>query len=67
MKRHDATLTGFELRSKVTSDGQLLLGLEEVALTAPGPGEVIVAMQAAPIDPTLISVAAPHPQAPARS
>jgi len=56
LKRHNATLTGFELRSKVTSDGQLVLGLEEVTLTAPGPEEVIVAMQAAPIHPTDVAL-----------
>lgn len=46
------TLTGLELRSKVTSGGELQLSLEDVTIPAPGPDEVIVQVQAAPINPS---------------
>jgi len=42
---------GLELRSLVT-DGKLALSLEEVELPAPGPGEVIVRIEAAPLNPS---------------
>jgi NADPH:quinone reductase-like Zn-dependent oxidoreductase len=45
-------LTGLELRSKVTSGGELQLSLEEVTVPAPGADEVVVEMQAAPINPS---------------
>ncbi len=45
-------LTGLELRSKVTSAGKLELSLEPVTLDAPGEGEVIVRVEAAPINPS---------------
>jgi NADPH:quinone reductase-like Zn-dependent oxidoreductase len=45
-------LTGLELRSTVTSDGKLQLTLEPVTLGAPGPDEVIVRVEAAPINPS---------------
>lgn len=48
---HD-TLTGLELRSLATAEGDLRLGLEEVALDAPGPDELIVRVEAAPINPS---------------
>ena len=47
----DAT-TGLELRSTGTSGGELRLSLEPVTLDAPGPDEVIVRVQAAPINPS---------------
>jgi NADPH:quinone reductase-like Zn-dependent oxidoreductase len=46
------TLTGLELRSKVTSGGKLELTLEEVAVTPPGPDEVVVRVEASPINPS---------------
>ena len=45
-------LTGLELRSTVSSDGKLTLGLEPVTLDPPGPDEVIVRVEAAPINPS---------------
>lgn len=45
-------MTGLELRSTVTSGGELQLSLEQVTLDAPGPDEVIVQVQAAPINPS---------------
>jgi NADPH:quinone reductase-like Zn-dependent oxidoreductase len=45
-------LTGLELRSTVSSDGELLLTLEPVTLDPPGPDEVIVRVEAAPINPS---------------
>ena len=41
-----------ELRSLVTADGQLHLSLEPVTLTDPGPDEVLVQVEAAPINPS---------------
>lgn len=46
------TLTGLELRSTVSSDGTLTLTLEPVTLAPPAPDEVIVRVEAAPINPS---------------
>jgi NADPH:quinone reductase-like Zn-dependent oxidoreductase len=46
------TLSGLELRSVVTGAGKLQLSLEEVTLEQPGPDEVIVRVEAAPINPS---------------
>src|SRR3569833_4460612 len=45
-------VTGLELRSTVDGEGRLTLHLEEVTLTPPGEGEVIVRVEAAPINPS---------------
>ena len=45
-------MTGLELRSTVTRDGKLVLNLEEVQVAAPGPDEVVVRVEAAPINPS---------------
>ena len=45
-------LTGLELRSTVSSDARLTLDLEPVTLTPPGPDEVLVRVEAAPINPS---------------
>ncbi len=45
-------LTGLELRSTVSSDAKLTLSLEPVTLDPPGPDEVIVRVEAAPINPS---------------
>ncbi|MES2441548.1 MAG: zinc-binding dehydrogenase [Pseudomonadota bacterium] len=47
----DDALTGLELRSKITG-GELQLSLDEVSIAAPGPDEVVVQVQAAPINPS---------------
>jgi NADPH:quinone reductase-like Zn-dependent oxidoreductase len=46
------TTSGLELRSRIDADGTLTLSLEEIALDAPGPGEVVVRVEAAPINPS---------------
>lgn len=45
-------MTGLELRSMVTSGGKLVINLEEVQIAAPGPDEVVVRVEAAPINPS---------------
>ena len=44
--------TGSELRSLVTAQGTLELSLEQVPVPEPGPDEVIVRVEAAPINPS---------------
>lgn len=46
------SLTSLELRSLVTADGELQLTLEEVPVDDPGPDDVIVRIDAAPINPS---------------
>lgn len=45
-------MTGLELRSTATAGGELRLSLESVTLDPPGPDEVIVRVEAAPINPS---------------
>jgi NADPH:quinone reductase-like Zn-dependent oxidoreductase len=47
-----ATRTGLELTSRVTKEGELQLAVTESAVPAPGPDEVVVRVQAAPISPS---------------
>ena len=44
--------TALELRSLVTSGGTLELSLHEVPVPAPGANEVLVRMEASPINPS---------------
>lgn len=44
--------SGLQLRSLVTSGGELQLSLERVETPAPGDGEVVVQVQASPINPS---------------
>ena len=44
--------SGLELRSLVTSGGELQLSLEEVPLRELGPDEVLVRVEATPINPS---------------
>ncbi|GAB3276840.1 zinc-binding dehydrogenase [Parahaliea aestuarii] len=44
--------TGLQLRSLVSEDGTLELSLQEVTVPEPGPGEVVVKLDAAPINPS---------------
>ncbi len=44
--------TDYELRTLITGSGQLRLSFQEQHLPAPGDGEVVVAMRAAPINPS---------------
>ena len=48
----DKTMSGLELRSLATSDGQLRLSLETVTLDAPGPDGLVVRVEATPINPS---------------
>jgi NADPH:quinone reductase-like Zn-dependent oxidoreductase len=47
-----ASTKSLELRSCITSGGELRLSLEEVETPPPGPGEVLVRVEAAPINPS---------------
>jgi NADPH:quinone reductase-like Zn-dependent oxidoreductase len=47
-----ATTTGLELRSMITRDGRLDLWLEEVSVPAPAADEVVVRVEATPINPS---------------
>jgi NADPH2:quinone reductase len=44
--------SGLQLRSLVTAQGQVEVSLARVETAAPGPGEVVVRMEAAPINPS---------------
>lgn len=44
--------TGVELRSRISAAGELTLSLEEVAVPDPGPGQVLVRMEASPLNPS---------------
>ena len=44
--------TALELRSLVRPEGELELSLEEVAVPAPGPGEVLIRIDASPLNPS---------------
>ncbi len=44
--------TALELRSLVTPDGTLELSLHDVAVPAPGADEVVVRVEAAPVNPS---------------
>ena len=44
-------LTGLELRSLATPEGELRLSLEEVQVGPPGPGEIVVRVEASPAAP----------------
>jgi len=47
-----SNLSGLEMRSRITSGGFLELWLEEVQAPHPGAGEVLVRVEAAPINPS---------------
>ncbi len=47
-----APTTTLELRSTVADDGSVTLALSEAAVPAPGPDEVVVRIEAAPINPS---------------
>jgi NADPH2:quinone reductase len=48
--------TTLELRSLVTQEGELRLSLEDAPVAPPGPDEVVIRMEAAPINPSDIGV-----------
>ncbi len=45
-------VSGLELKSLIGADGTLRLSLEDRALPDPGPGEVVIRVEGAPINPT---------------
>ena len=45
------SVTSLELRSEITPAGQLRLSLEKREVAAPGPDDVVVRVEAAPINP----------------
>lgn len=51
--------TGVELRSLVTSDGTLELSLHEVPIPAPGADEVVVRVEASPVNPSDLGLLIP--------
>ncbi|WP_441241660.1 zinc-binding dehydrogenase [Tardiphaga sp. 768_D3_N2_1] len=44
--------SGLELRSLIKNSGELEISLQQVAIPAPGPDEVVVRIEAAPINPS---------------
>ena len=48
--------TALQLRSLVQADGSLQISLESFPVPAPGPDEVLIQMQATPINPSDIGV-----------
>src|SRR5467141_1763654 len=50
-RQANMSITSLELRSEVTPAGQLRLSLDEREVKAPGPEEVVVRVEAAPINP----------------
>src|SRR5437868_15493855 len=48
----DSTGTGLQLRSLITKSGELELSLSEVAIPEPQADEVVVRVEAAPINPS---------------
>lgn len=48
----DQTFTGRRVTSRVTDDGQVELTLAEASVDAPGPDEVVVRVEASPINPS---------------
>lgn len=51
--------TGLELRSSVTSDGTLELSLHDVPIPAPGADEVVVRVEASPVNPSDLGLLIP--------
>lgn len=45
-------LSSLELRSLITADGRLELSLAPVEIDAPGPGEIVIKVEATPINPS---------------
>lgn len=44
--------TGLELRSLIKSSGELEISLQQIAIPAPGPDEIVVRVEASPINPS---------------
>lgn len=52
----EPALRGLELRSLVTADGRLELSLQDVEIAPPGPDQIVVRMEGAPIHPSDIGL-----------
>lgn len=52
----DGDFAGLELRSKLTSEGELQLFLAETIARDPGPDEIVVRIEAAPLNPSDLGV-----------
>jgi NADPH:quinone reductase-like Zn-dependent oxidoreductase len=48
----EGNITGLQLRSLITSSGELELSLAKVEIAEPGPDEVVVRVEASPINPS---------------
>ncbi|MDB5567053.1 MAG: Alcohol dehydrogenase GroES domain protein, partial [Tardiphaga sp.] len=48
----EGNITGLQLRSLITSSGELELSLARVEIAEPGPDEVVVRVEASPINPS---------------
>ena len=48
----EAPNTGLQLQSSVTSQGKLELALVDVEVPSPGPNDVVVRVEASPINPS---------------
>ena len=59
--RMNETLTGLELRSTVTGDGQLRLELLDAAIDPPGPDEIVVKVEATPLNPSDLALLSVRP------
>jgi NADPH:quinone reductase-like Zn-dependent oxidoreductase len=49
---HDVPTHALQLRTRVTEDGKVELSLEEVEVPDPGPNQLLIRMEAAPINPS---------------
>src|SRR5215212_1338637 len=47
-----STITGLQLRSQISKGGELELSLSEVTTPEPGPDQVVVKVEATPINPS---------------
>jgi NADPH2:quinone reductase len=52
----DMPTSGLQLRSLITEDGKLVLSLEATPVQSPGPDEVLIRVEAAPINPTDVAL-----------
>lgn len=53
---HSSALRGLELRTLVTADGRLELSLQDVDIAEPGPDQLVVRVEGAPIHPSDIGL-----------
>jgi NADPH2:quinone reductase len=56
MSADSSRLSGREVRSKLTDQGEIELSLQAVDVVAPRPGEILVRVEAVPVNPTDLSL-----------